>query len=117
MARGTSAQARAVPAPRSFESLLTCAETACAGVSYLVGNVTLTGAAYHINTCKLPTSRDAYPTMVVLRGMLSLSRRTTWYVLAAHARAAHGQPIWLSRDELGSTDTQTGSTTGIQYRF
>ncbi|TQK11329.1 porin [Herbaspirillum sp. SJZ107] len=93
------------------------ADTCWAGVSYLVGNVTLTGAAYHINTRNLPASRDADPTMVVVRAMVAFSKRTTFYVVAAQARAAHGQPIGLSRDELGSASTQTGLTTGIQYRF
>jgi len=93
------------------------ANTYWAGVSYLVGNVTLTGAAYHIDTRNLPASRDADPTMLVLRGMVSLSKRTTLYAVAAHARAAHGQAIGLSRDELGSASTQSGLTTGIQYRF
>jgi len=39
------------------------------------------------------------------------------YALAAHAWAEHGQAIGLSRDEPGSATTQTGITTGIQYRF
>jgi len=93
------------------------ADTYWAGVSYLVGDVTLTGAAYHIDTRNLPASRDADPTLMVVRGMVSLSKRTTLYVVAARARAAHGQPIGLSREDMGSASTQSGFTGGIQYRF
>jgi len=93
------------------------ADTYWAGVSYLVRNLTLTGAVYHINTRNLPASRDADPTMVVARAMLALSKRTTLYAVAAHARARHGQQIGLSRDDVGAADTQSGVTAGIQYRF
>ncbi|MBQ5946072.1 porin [Massilia sp. ST3] len=87
------------------------------GVTYLVDNVTLTGAVYHINTRNLPAARDADPTMFVARGMLNLSKRTWLYLSAAHARARNGQPVGLSRDDPGAADTQTGITAGIQHRF
>jgi predicted porin len=92
-------------------------DTYWAGVSYLVGNVTLTGAVYHINTKNLPTDRDADPTLTIVRAMYTLSKRTTLYAVAARAKANHGRPIGLSRDELGEASTHTGITTGIQYRF
>ena len=87
------------------------------GVTWLAGPVTLTGAVYHVNTRELPAARDADPTMLVARAMYSLSKRTTLYLSAAHARAAHGQRISLSRDDAGTGDTQTGITAGIQHRF
>lgn len=92
-------------------------DTYWGGVTWLAGPVTLTGAVYHVNTRELPAARDADPTMLVARAMYSLSKRTTLYLSAAHARAAHGQPISLSRDDAGTGDTQTGITAGIQHRF
>lgn len=93
------------------------ADTYWAGLTYLAGKVTLTGAVYHIDTKDLPAAKDADPTMLVLRAMYSLSKRTTLYAVAGHAWAKHGQLVGLSRDEPGSGTTQTGITTGIQYRF
>lgn len=55
--------------------------------------------------------------MVVVRAMQSLSRQTTLYVALAHAKAARGLPVSLSRDDAGVRDTQTGLTAGMQYRF
>jgi predicted porin len=93
------------------------ADTYWAGVSRVIGPVTLTGAVYHINTLDLPEAKDADPTMLVLRAKYALSKRTFLYVTAAHARAEHGQLIGLSRDEPGFGSTQTGITTGVQHRF
>ena len=93
------------------------ADTYWGGISRTIDNVTLTGAVYHVNTRELPAARDADPTMLVARAMYSLSKRTTLYLSAAHARAAHGQRISLSRDDAGTGDTQTGITAGIQHRF
>ncbi len=87
------------------------------GVTYLIDRITLTGAVYHIDTKELPAARDADPTMFVARAMLSLSKRTTLYLSAAHAKARNGQLISLSRDETGTGNTQTGVTAGIQHRF
>lgn len=92
-------------------------DTYWGGVTYLVDRVTLTGAVYHVNTKTLPAARDADPTMLVARAMVSLSKRTTLYLSAAHAKAAHGQLISLSRDDTGTGNTQTGITAGIQHRF
>lgn len=92
-------------------------DTYWGGVTYLIDNVTLTGAVYHINTRELPAARDADPTMFVARAMLALSKRTTLYLSAAHARARNGQLISLSRDDKGTGTTQTGITAGIQHRF
>jgi predicted porin len=92
-------------------------DTYWGGVTYLIDNITLTGAVYHINTKNLPAARDADPTMFVARAMYSLSKRTTLYLSAAHAKADHGQLISLSRDDTGTGSTQTGVTAGIQHRF
>jgi len=87
------------------------------GITWVTGPVTLTGAAYHINTRNLPAGQDADPTMVVARAMYSLSKRTELYLSAAHARARDGQAVGISRDDPGFGSTQTGVTAGIQHRF
>jgi predicted porin len=87
------------------------------GITDVIGKVTLTGAVYHINTRNLPTAKDADPTMVVARAMYALSKRTDLYLVAAHARADHGQLVGLSRDDPGTGTTQSGVTAGIQHRF
>jgi predicted porin len=88
-----------------------------AGISRVVGKVTLTGAVYHVNTLNLPAVTDADPTMFVVRAAYALSKRTMLYAVAAHAKADHGQLVGLSRDDPGFGDTQTGITAGLQYRF
>jgi predicted porin len=55
--------------------------------------------------------------MLVGRAMYSLSKRVWLYASVAHAKADHGQLVGLSRDDPGFGSTQTGVTTGIQYRF
>jgi predicted porin len=92
-------------------------DTYWAGVTHVAGKVTLTGAVYRIDTKNLPADRDANPTMLVARAMYALSKRTVLYLAIAHARAANGQPVSLSRDDPGFRTTQTGLTTGIQHRF
>ncbi|MBB3224006.1 porin [Pseudoduganella umbonata] len=87
------------------------------GITRVIGDVTLTGAAYHIDTRNLPAGQDADPTMFVARAMLALSKRTTLYVSAAHAKADEGQLVGLSRDDAGTGTTQSGITAGIQHRF
>ena len=87
------------------------------GLTRVIDKVTLTGAVYHIDTRKLPAAQDADPTMFVVRGMYALSKRTVLYLSAAHAKADHGQPVGLSRDDPGFASTQTGVTAGIQHRF
>jgi predicted porin len=87
------------------------------GITDVIGKVTLTGAVYHINTRNLPTAKDADPTMLVARAMYALSKRTDLYLVAAHARADHGQLVGLSRDDAGTGTTQSGVTAGIQHRF
>jgi len=93
------------------------ADTYWAGLSRVLGKVTLTGAVYHINTLNLPVAKDADPTMLVLRAKYALSKRSFLYATAAHARADHGQLIGVSRDDVGFGSTQTGITTGLQHRF
>lgn len=93
------------------------ADTWWGGISRTIDNVTLTGAVYHVNTKDVPTLQDADPTMLVVRGMLALSKRTTLYLSAAHAKADHGQLVGLSRDDPGFGSTQTGITAGMQHRF
>ena len=92
-------------------------DTYWAGATYLVYPWTLTGAVYHVNTKNLPTAKDADPTMYVARAMYSLSKQVWLYAAVAHASADHGQLVGLSRDDPGFGTTQTGVTTGIQYRF
>jgi predicted porin len=92
-------------------------DTYWGGVTYLVYPWTLTGAVYHINTKNVPAAQDADPTMLVARAMYSLSKHIWLYASVAHAKADHGQLVGLSRDDKGFASTQTGITTGIQYRF
>jgi predicted porin len=93
------------------------ADTYWAGVSYNPNAWTLTGAVYHVNTKNLAADKDADPTMLVVRAMYALSKRTDLYVAAAHANADHGQLVGLSRDDPGFASNQTGVTAGIQHRF
>jgi predicted porin len=92
-------------------------DTYWGGITYVVRNVTLTGALYHINTKNLAAAKDADPTMLVARAMYALSKRTDLYLVAAHAKADHGQLVGLSRDDPGTGSTQSGITAGIQHRF
>jgi len=92
-------------------------DTYWGGITYATGPWTLTGAAYHVNTKNLPAAKDADPTMLVARAMYALSKRTDLYLVAAHAKADHGQLISLSRDDAGTGSTQSGITAGIQHRF
>ena len=92
-------------------------DTFWGGVTWAADKLTLTGAVYHIDTKHLPAAADADPTMLVARAMYSLSKRTTLYLSAAHARADNGQLVGLSRDDPGFGSTQTGVTAGIQHRF
>ena len=92
-------------------------DTYWGGVSRVIGPVTLTGAAYHINTKGRAAGQDADPAMFVARAMLALSKRTDLYLSAAHARADEGQLVGLSRDDAGAGTTQSGVTAGIQHRF
>jgi len=93
------------------------ADTWWGGITRTIDNVTLTGAVYHVNTQGLPAAEDADPTMVVVRGMLALSKRTDLYLSLAHAGAAHGQLVGLSRDDVGHGSSQSGITAGMQHRF
>lgn len=92
-------------------------DTFWGGLTWAAGKLSLTGAVYHIDTRPLPAAADADPTMLVARAMYSLSKRTTLYLSAAHARAGEGQLVGLSRDDPGFGSTQTGITAGIQHRF
>jgi predicted porin len=92
-------------------------DTYWGGITYAVDAWTLTGAVYHVNTKNLPTAQDADPTMLVARALYALSKRTDLYLVAAHAKADHGQLVGLSRDDPGFASTQTGVTAGIQHRF
>jgi predicted porin len=92
-------------------------DTYWAGVSYNPNAWTLTGAVYHVNTKNLAADKDADPTMLVVRAMYALSKRTDLYLSAAHANADHGQLVGLSRDDPGFASNQTGVTAGIQHRF
>jgi predicted porin len=92
-------------------------DTYWGGITCNVQAWTLTGAVYHINTKNLAADKDADPTMLVARAMYALSKRTDLYMVAAHAKADHGQLVGLSRDDPGFGSTQNGFTAGIQHRF
>ena len=92
-------------------------DTYWGGLSYVVDNVTLTGAVYHVNVKNVAANTDADPTMVVARTLYALSKRTDLYLAAAHVRGQHGQLVGLSRDDAGFGTTQSGVTAGIQHRF
>jgi predicted porin len=92
-------------------------DTYWGGLTYNVQAWTLTGAVYHVNTKNVATDKDADPTMLVARAMYALSKRTDLYMVAAHAKADHGQLAGLSRDDPGFGTTQNGFTAGIQHRF
>lgn len=92
-------------------------DTTWAGLVYNVQAWTLTGAVYHVNTKNVASDKDADPTMLVARAMYALSKRTDLYMVAAHAKADHGQLVGLSRDDPGFGTTQNGFTAGIQHRF
>jgi predicted porin len=93
------------------------ADTYWAGLSYYINNITLTGAAYHVNVKNVADGKDADPTMYVARGMYALSKRTDLYLAAAHVTGKNGQLVGLSRDDAGFGTSQTGVTAGIQHRF
>jgi predicted porin len=92
-------------------------DTYWGGLTYNVQAWTLTGAVYHVNTKNVAADKDADPTMLVARAMYALSKRTDLYMVAAHAKADHGQLAGLSRDDPGFGTTQNGFTAGIQHRF
>lgn len=93
------------------------AHTFWGGVTREIDALTLTAAVYHIDTRNHGALPDANPTLLVLRAMVALSPRTVLYLSAARARAAEGQTISLSRDDVGYGSTQRGLTAGIQHRF
>lgn len=94
------------------------ADTYWAGVSYLLQPaLTLTGAAYYVNVKNVAAGQDADPSMLVLRSLYALSKRTDLYAIAAHAKAKNGKLVSLSRDEPGFASSQSGITVGIQHRF
>jgi predicted porin len=94
------------------------ADTYWSGVTYVVKPaITLTGAVYYIDVKNVAAGKDADPVMYVARAMYALSKRTDLYVVAAHAKAKHGQLVGLSRDDLAYDSKQSGVTAGIQHRF
>jgi predicted porin len=95
----------------------TRANTYWGGISYYTGPWTITGAAYHVNVMNVAAGKDADPTMVVVRAMYALSKRTDLYLASAHVSGKNGQPVGLSRDDAGFGTSQTGVTAGIQHRF
>ncbi|HKU00213.1 MAG TPA: porin [Paraburkholderia sp.] len=74
----------------------------------------LAGAVYHQN---LKGGSNADPTLVSLRALYSLSKRTVLYAAGGFAIAQHGQDVGVSRDVAGYASTQVGVTLGIQQRF
>lgn len=86
------------------------------GGSYkLAAAWTLIGAFYYQNQKNL--ARDADPVMYALRLKYALSGRTDLYVSGAYAKAKNGLPVGLSRESIGSGDSQAGVTLGMQHRF
>jgi predicted porin len=76
---------------------------------------TLTGAVYWQDVRHGAVQAD--PVMVVGRWRHALSRRTDLYVTAAYAKAKHGAPVSLARDEVGFGNSQKSVLAGIQHRF
>lgn len=102
------------------------ADTWWAGTNYeLTPAVELTAVLYYVNVKNGVTAADtaADPRMLVLRAKYSLSKRTSLYATAAHAKARGGVPVGISRDNnedggvTGLADRQTGLLVGIQHRF
>ena len=102
------------------------ADTWWAGTNYdLTPALDLTAVVYYVNIKNGVTSSDtaADPRMLVLRAKYSLSKRTSVYATAAHAKAKGGVPVGVSRDNsedggvTGFSDHQTGLLVGIQHRF
>jgi predicted porin len=77
--------------------------------------VTLTGAVYRQDVLDAPAQAD--PVMFVGRMKYALSPRTDLYATAAWARARHGRPVSLARDEPGFGSSQRSIVAGIQHRF
>ena len=92
-------------------------DTYWAGISYNPAPYTITGAIYHVNVKNLASGQDADPTLLVVRGMKALSKRTDLYLSLARASARNDKLTGLSRDDVGFADTQAGITAGIQHRF
>jgi predicted porin len=89
-----------------------------AGANYLITPVvTLTGAVYYQDVRNVAAQTDADPVMVVGRGRYALSKRTDLYMVAAYAKARHGQSVSLARDEVGYGSNQRSILAGIQHRF
>jgi predicted porin len=102
------------------------ADTWWAGTNYdLTPALDLTGVVYYVNvkTGVTPADTAADPMMFVLRAKYSLTKRTSVYATAAHAKAKGGVPVGISRDNnedggvTGFGDHQTGLLVGIQHRF
>lgn len=102
------------------------ADTWWVGTNYdLTPALDLTAVLYYVNVKNGVTPADtaADPRMFVVRAKYSLSKRTSVYATAAHAKARGGIPVGVSRDntEDGGTtgfgDHQTGVLVGIQHRF
>lgn len=102
------------------------ADTWWTGANYdLTPALDLTGVVYYVKIKNgvTPSDSAADPMMFVLRAKYALSKRTSVYAVAAHAKTKGGVPVGVSRDntEDGGTtgfgDHQTGLLVGIQHRF
>lgn len=78
---------------------------------------TLSGALYYQDVRGVPVDTDADPLMLVGRVKYALSTRTDLYATAAYAKAGHGRPVSLARDEAGFGSSQRSIMAGIQHRF
>jgi predicted porin len=87
--------------------------------------IDLTGAVYRQNIKDGVTITDsaADPTMFVFRTKYALSKRSSLYATAAHAKARNGVPVGVSRDSsedggvTGFSDHQNALMLGFQHRF
>ena len=102
------------------------ADTWWFGTNYdLTPALDLTAVVYYVNVKTGVTAADtaADPRMFVLRAKYALSKRTSVYATAAHAKAKGGIAVGVSRDNTedggttGMGDHQTGLLVGIQHRF
>ena len=102
------------------------ANTWWAGTNYeLTPALDLTAVLYYVDvkTGVTPADTAADPRMLVLRAKYALTKRTSVYATAAHAKARGGVPVGVSRDNnedggvTGTADNQTGLVVGIQHRF
>lgn len=73
--------------------------------------------AFYKQDIKSGLSGTDDPKLFALRAKYDLSKRTSLYAVAAHAKSKNGGLVSVSRDDNGMADTQTGYGIGMQHRF